>query len=163
MSSEILETIVSKDDQSRLVDQLRQLKESLYAEGKSSSDAIDELFDEKKSLLIRNFFEENKGNEDKEIERLIQTIMELEVVTITVARDMPKKFVSNIHHRLLSMIERPIIVKIVIDQSIIAGAIIEYKGRFYDGSLKDQVAAYIQKLEPKILSSFVTGRLNQKL
>lgn len=73
---------------------------------------------------------------NKFIEQINENISGLTEATITIAIEPDKEMLISISDWFLRSIKKQVLIEIVVDQSLIGGAIIHYKGKRIDASLK---------------------------
>lgn len=129
-----LESIVTKNEHSQILEGLTKLISIGDMEGFVKESSLSEvsvnLFE-----MLRPFI--NNGRiEVSELRDLEKMVSDLGCVYLKLSFYPKVQFIRDIHRKLLDISKDKIYIDFTIDPSILGGVQIEYKGQFFDGSLK---------------------------
>src|SRR3989338_8477291 len=138
---ELIDNIVTIQFARELIAILEQLKQDCYKTKNSLETSLkkklpSKVYDNIIALLSNYEAEISKPKTIVEALSKIQNAIESVVgIEITVAFSPSQKFIEKLFAKLQVFKNKPILLNLLIDQSIIGGAIIRYKGKSFDGSL----------------------------
>lgn len=137
----IAEDILTKQDLVYLLDDIAQLKNSLYQEGQSSLEQTAKSPAGAKLVkILKQKDLKNKNNEQenflKDFEQYLKNIPQ---VKLTLAFTPSDSFTKKISHWLEQQTDQKIILDLTIDHTIVGGAIIEYQGQHRNFALAKSI------------------------
>lgn len=151
MYSDILSSIRTSLDRDLLISEIEAVEKALFSSKKSE---LEEVLKSKLRLstasIMRGQIE--KGQEmEIYLTSLIQTINSLPEVKLTLAFEPTEATLLVVYSWLTAKIAKQIVVDIAVDSKILGGAIISYKGKYYDGSLGKTLEATLLANKEHIL------------
>lgn len=150
---ELIDNIVTIQFARELIAILEQLKQDCYKTKNSLETSLkkklpSKVYDNIIALLSNYEAEISKPKTIVEALSKIQNAIESVVgIEITVAFSPSQKFIEKLFAKLQVFKNKPILLNLLIDQSIIGGAIIRYKGKSFDGSLVKHLSKKKQNYE----------------
>jgi F0F1-type ATP synthase delta subunit len=137
MYENILSILKTKQQADLLVDDLVNLKTLTYkSNGKNINDLITQNLGIETAQEVIKFMATNKpDNFEDFIESLIKAIKSRPVLTLTIAFEPRVKSIDRFHGWITQNVSKDIILDIEVDQSIVGGAQITFKGKYADYSL----------------------------
>ncbi|RJR15961.1 hypothetical protein C4579_01165 [Candidatus Microgenomates bacterium] len=157
MSSELVATIITESDRNVCVDRLLLLEKALYTQSELPSQVAAEILPENQANIIAEALKKPGVNYRKTILQFIKELKQLEVVNITMAEEYPRSLLITFHQKLTSILKNPVVIKIQIRSDLLAGAIIEFQGRFIDASLSKRISEYFDANRAKIMKEITKG------
>ncbi len=101
------------------------------------------------ALEIRKLLQTNIHMSKEEIKALLstgyKTICALPILRLTLAFEPSELVINNISYWARNNLEKGILIDLSLDSSLLGGAIIMYKGKFYDYSLRIKLKEIFQK------------------
>lgn len=147
LPDKILKNSLLQEDLNKIIVKLEDIKSRLYRSGVSAnfSSQVDSLFTaeekgafEESALIVADSFQDPDQIE-KFINDLIVRLQNIDSFSITLAFEPAIEITRSILRSIEQKVKSPVVVKISIDPSIIAGAVIEYSGKYGDFSVKNEV------------------------
>ncbi len=138
-------TIYDVNDLSRLVDELNLVERSLF------KDEAGTIYDKARDYLsggVLSIFEqiEKAGLEPEGDQKQLQFLKDLvsflnnlATIKVTIAFEPTRSFVMRLNNQISASIGKKCVLDIVIDESVIAGAVFEYKGKAVEKTLKSDL------------------------
>lgn len=145
--SEIFEHFSTKKDLSEFLSQLNSLERQFFNNKVSVSDKLEEIFSHELESSLRSATEKKKVNiEDSSefrdfIKELTEYTQKMPVVTLRLAFEPTQKQLLEIEKWFESEIDKHVVFDVVFDESVIGGAVIEYKGKHYDFSVRKKISS----------------------
>jgi hypothetical protein len=137
MYSEILDRIRTKTEADLLIQEVDLLLSSLYgAEEGSFEETLKNSVRLGVASVIRKEISRSDIGKEEFLEGLKKQIGKLNVLRLVIAFEPTESNVNRIHEWVKENIGNSVIPDIVCDQSVLAGAVIIYKGKYKDFSLR---------------------------
>lgn len=147
--SDIITTIITKDDRDNIIVSLEKLSGRAEMNGFISLQDISDI-----QFSLYNFLKDlaNDGKIELLILKdLLEKIKDIEVVRIILAFNPSMKFVSELKNDIEKLLNKNILIDININKEIIGGIIIDYNGKYTDISLAKELKEMFQKKKENIL------------
>ena len=140
--SDIINSITTKDDINLLADQLDLIGKSIYElNGNLDLSLKDSLPANLYSLIAKLLQTEKKEDIIKKMKELLAKI---ELVDLTLSIKPTQKTLDALSSWFAKSIPQKTALDIKVDQRILGGALIAYKGKYFDGSLKNVLESVIK-------------------
>lgn len=142
--SEILNLVSTKDDFLLLTKELDLLGQSLYKLGQSSFEsALVNSVRKSTASVVSNAVA--GGKKPDVLDRLKEELKKIEFIDLTVATEPSSQTLRKISDWVKSSVGQNIAINIIVDKDIISGAIISFRGKYLDFSIKSQLDSAIKK------------------
>lgn len=148
-------TIYDVTDLSRLLDEINLIERSLF---KDKTGTIYEKAKDYLSTKVLNVFlqiEETGLEPDGDqkqlqfLKDLVNFLHNLPLVKATVAFEPNKTFVMKLNNQISAILAKKVILNLIIDESVIGGAIFEYRGKTSEQTLKKKLDDMLVNLVEK--------------
>lgn len=157
MFSELLSTIKTIADRDQLLSELTVLRNSQF---QNQSD-LELLLRTTVAFCRRNAFLQLIKDHDtfkKKSPELFKQVHSLKVVEITVAYGFTDAVIDKIYHFLTESIGYQIILKLMVNQRILGGAVVSFEGKYGDFSVEKKLAVYFKEHKEDIVKK-LTAKL----
>lgn len=149
----VLDRLVTKKDVGDLLDTIDLLLNTLYqkdgdAFDKTLSTSVDEWF----SDIVRGL-EKNGLQKEDFLKSIGEMIKSLEEVKITIHEPPNERLKEAIKNWIDANLGTKVVADFEIKKSILGGAIISYKGKYVDYSLRKRLDSVLTKMKPQIVKS----------
>ncbi len=140
--TDLIELVKTKKDALSILDKLVTIEEGAYNLKQSFTQQLEQTFSEKQKdriLLLckkQQVHLDNKGHTGVFLRVLQNQIKTLPTVTITIAFSPSDQFIIDLSEWFLANLGRVVLLDIVVDSTIIAGAVISLSGIWTDYSLR---------------------------
>lgn len=143
-------------DMFRLFDQLEELKRLLFKDkagsisekaGFSLPGNLAPIF---KDIQTSGLEPQGDLEQQRFLDSIIEYLKKLPVVSVTLAFEPTDSFVGKLKNEISTLCGSKVILDLVVNQYIMAGAIFEYKGRRKEYILKDKLEGVIARLTSEI-------------
>lgn len=91
------------------------------------------------------------------IEKITKLISDIPVITVTVAFEPTYKTLKSMSEWFVINLNKHFVFDIIVDPAIIAGSVINFKGKFIDLSIRPQVEQVITKNIPPVTETNTPG------
>lgn len=131
--SKILSILKTTDQVSRFQDDIEKLKEDIF---KTDNSFQDYLMGEMDADIAKIVGEDLANGDKKKILKEYESDLEkILPVKLIVAQQLSSKFIDALSVNIKSTIGEAAVLEIIVNKRILAGAVVEYDGRFCDSSL----------------------------
>ena len=150
MDSKLLSEVRTTSEADLLLDELEQLKRSLYEHGERSFEST--LKGQVRFWVAEIIRGEVKDTDtEKYLINMIQRIEELEEFKLTLAFEPSSTGLNRMLSFVRENINENLILELKYDPSIIGGSLISYNGKYHDFSMKDAFDHEFEKQREKYL------------
>lgn len=147
MYSDILSAINSTSDIRLLKQEVGVLLDSLYSSKSSEFDkTLDAKVRESVSQSIKDALQKNNVDPEEFLKGLLQEVDKLAVLRLTLSFEPSKLFMDKLGDWVETNIGQKTVLDIRIDKAIIGGAVVEFKGHYFDFSLRKKTDDVLRKL-----------------
>jgi hypothetical protein len=136
MNTKLLSRIKTTDERDQLVVEIETLLKSLYA-GSSG------LYEKTLNTLVRSWVSDIIIEETREIDsremylnELKSNLEKLEDMKLALAYEPTSASLERIHDKLIKLVGKTILIDLTVNKAIVGGAVIIYKGKYRDFSMK---------------------------
>lgn len=152
MYSEILTTIITKQDLELMLTEIDKLESSLYGSGKKSFDEVMKSSVRYSTYLAFSEYISKNPSVDKKnmLIEIKKELSELTEVELTLAFEPSQEILSEVISWLRQNVSKSYL-NLKINPDIVAGAVVVYKGKYKDYSLAKPVSEYLQNEKNDIL------------
>lgn len=146
---EIVAQLHTKLEADHFLVQLSDLSESLFNSKINFKDKLNALFSSDFSVSILNGIKEAKIDENNRIEvqnyleQITESIKKTPVINITVAFRPKQSTTQKIYDWISLRLRKPVLLNFKVEKQIIAGAIIEFKGKYFEYTLHKSLNEYL--------------------
>ncbi|MDP3941437.1 MAG: F0F1 ATP synthase subunit delta [bacterium] len=154
----ILKTIASTEDASYYIEQIDRFLQSMYQTDRTSIlTVLEEMLPENISRDIKEYLISSKIDVTHQeqvryaLGTLQDTIRKAKVVSLTIAFPASKRIVEKIASQVKESFGSNLLVEISINQELVGGAVIIYKGNYIDLSVKRKVDILFDAKKEEIL------------
>lgn len=151
MYSDILEKVRTQKEAQELREEVELLMASLYRVG-------EEDFNKTLDMKIKAWFAdglrkafEKGGNKESYLKGLKKELEELEVVKLTLGFEPSIEVIENIHSWVWKNAGKTVVLDLSYNPAILGGAIIAYKGKYEDYSLRSKLRKIFTEEKDTIL------------
>lgn len=136
--SELVSFVKTKDDFGLINDQLDLLEAGIYETKGNTFDFVlkNKLPDSFSKLILK--LTEFESKEDV-IKKIRERLSDVKFLELTLAIQPTQKFIEKMTDWISKSSTLNIALSIKIDQSIIGGALIEFEGKYFDGSVRSKL------------------------
>lgn len=140
MYSDILATIMSTTDRDMLISEAEELKRAMFEtkEGRLEQ-ALKNEVRASVSGIIKNGIEKNGA--EKYLNGLIDELKKMDEVKIVLAIEPTESLIGLIYATINKGKNASFVLNLEIDKNILGGALISYKGKYFDGSLAKLISS----------------------
>jgi F0F1-type ATP synthase delta subunit len=156
--SDIVAQLHTKLEADNFLIQLSDLSESLFNNKINFKDKLNTLFSSDLSLSILNGIKEANIDENNRIEiqhyleQISDSVKKTPIINITLAFRPKQSTTQKIYDWLSLRLRKPVLLNFKVERQIIAGAIIEFKGKYFEytvhKSLNEYLTEHIKDLKP---------------
>ncbi|HBC72539.1 MAG: hypothetical protein UX91_C0003G0088 [Candidatus Amesbacteria bacterium GW2011_GWB1_47_19] len=144
MLSDLERLVITEEDRENLLERVGWLEEALYKQGDTGFDMV--MKNKIETPLAEIITQEINSRKIiaviEKINLLLREIkyilMKYKVMRLTIATELPLSIIEDIHRYVYDNVGSGIIFKIDINKDLIAGAVIEYEGKFGDFSKRQK-------------------------
>lgn len=135
--SEIINSITTKDDIGFLNSELDLLGRSIYEVKENFDSVLKSSFRANIYSLISKLLQTEK--KEDVIKKIKSKLDEIEIIELTLSTEPKEKTLETVSSWLAKSIPQKVAIDIKINQQIMGGAIIVFKGKYFDASLKNSL------------------------
>jgi hypothetical protein len=141
-SSKVFRLLYTTEDVRELVSGIESIQAAIY---KGKADFDKELHQSVSSLFTEIFETESQGNWEKYLDDLKQELLNLKVLEITIGTELNRNSLEEIGDVAKKFISDRVVLDILVERSILGGAILSINGKYKDYSLKSEVDAWFRQ------------------
>ncbi len=163
---DILFQLQTKNEADHFLSQTSTLIDSLFNKNINVKDKMDELFPSDMVMSLQNAWKE-AGIDTKNIieiqhflEELKEVVKHTPVINVTIAFKPKEQTIRRIHAWIASHIKTPLMLNIKVEKEIIGGAIIEFKGKYFEYTVHKALNETIATLSNSQRSALLEKALN---
>ncbi|KKU55706.1 hypothetical protein A3C34_03065 [Candidatus Amesbacteria bacterium RIFCSPHIGHO2_02_FULL_48_21] len=147
MSSELWDVIKTKNDLEAAKEQLELLENGLYRRGAGGFERVLEsrVREEFAEIIKRKIKKVNNAGINERniiIHEIKKELTKAKMISITVGIDLPISVINMLHEWIMERMGEGIVINVIKEIDVIAGAKIEYEGRYGDYSWKKLLEAF---------------------
>jgi F0F1-type ATP synthase delta subunit len=155
MYSELLSHIITTQDAALLKQEIGLLQDSTY---KTKADAFAETLKTQVRQWVADAIEAELHTEkiapDKYLSGLLDELKKNASIQMNIAFEPTRQNIEKIHDWLFRQLGIPVVLDLVYDPQVIAGAKLAYNGKYYDFSLGKQLEPSIESIAKKTLTAY---------
>ncbi len=142
MNFQIIENLQTNDD----LDELKEAVEGIVEHNYQLSNYQLSMKPELQELLREGLKEADKPPIEW-LKELLKKLEEVPVMKLTVAVDLPPTSIERMSRMVKQRLGPEVVLDIDVDRALVGGAVVEFKGKYHDGSLKKRLQEYFQKTQ----------------
>ena len=120
MYSDILDQVTTKPELDALLGEIDIYRDNMYRLGKESA----------REVLVKY---------KDELDKLRQAALDLPVVRLTLALELPGSWMLEVTNWVIRAVGKAVVLDMAVDKQILGGAIVSYKGKYGDFSLRKKL------------------------
>lgn len=146
---DILSQLHTKTEADHFLSQISILSESLFSSRSNFKDKLIDIFSSDLVLSIKNGIKESQIDEKNSIEiqhyleEIIESIKAVPIINITLAFRPKQTTTQKIYDWIALRLKRPILLNFKVEKQIIAGAIVEFKGKYFEYTIHKSLKEYL--------------------
>jgi len=141
-SSKVFRMLYTTEDVRVLVTGIESIQAAIY---KGKADFDKELHRSVSSPFTEIFESEAQGNWEKYLDDLKQELLNLKVLEITIGTELNRNSLEEIGDVAKEFISDRVVLDILVERSILGGAILSINGKYKDYSLKSEVDSWFRQ------------------
>lgn len=150
MFSEIVSQIRTSEDKYLSLREIDMLLSSMYKMGgKSFEPTLEKHVRGEFANLLRNEAKKEGANLEKFLKDLQSQIISMKEIILEIAFEPSSESVWRIYDYLAKSIGQEFVISFLINDDIVAGAVISFQGKFHNGSVKEEAINFINKQNEK--------------
>lgn len=147
MYKEILSLVRTKDEADELLSEIGKLSSSLYKTGATSYEDALSSIRISVSNAIKKALREESIDKAKFLKDLAEAIKAYGVLKLTLAFEPSDHVIEKLHRWVVANVGANNILEVELDKTILGGAIIAFKGKYADLSLKKRLEEVLEAHE----------------
>lgn len=146
------EGLILVSDREKLIDQIEMVRREIFAVSNSETleQTLKKQLSESRAKEFFLYLSKYKKNiyDGHIIEEILESLrgkaMDLDVVRLSLAIDMSRSEISELHTKLTEQLNQRVLLDVHIEPSLLAGLRLEYNGVYLDLSLSTRIKGMIQ-------------------
>jgi len=157
MPSELLTTLLTTDDRELLRNELGRLKSAVFKLKKGNlTDVLKSQVRVDVARVIESELRDQKKDPEHYFEEILAQLDTLPILQLTIAFEPTQLSLEHWSSQAAEALGEGVVLQITVQPEMIGGAIIVWKGRYVDVSLKKKFAAAVSKAIGKIETTSAT-------
>lgn len=154
MYSDVTQFVRSSTELGTLLSEIEIIKKALFDSG---GGGVDEVLASSVRESVASIFKEKFKKEapEKYLEGLESELSGLQEIRLTLASELSGDQMENVYSWVSANVGQGVIVNVELDPKILGGAVITFKGKYYDGSLVKTVEELLQKNKDSVVSKIL--------
>jgi F0F1-type ATP synthase delta subunit len=144
MYSELLSTLTTSRDVALLRQEIQALQTSLFkVKGETFEKVLKTQVRASVAEWISTTLEKYEGKKEKFLEDLLKEIEALPMIQVEIAFEPSQEALEQIHAWAVEQVGQNALIDVSIQPDLLGGATISYQGKYFDGSLKENLQELI--------------------